>query len=264
MDAASLAVGIVSLAALFSACVDCFELIESRSSYGRDSIILLAKFDIQILRFLHWGQIVGLVGSSGDPCSPVLGDRDTKQTIESILNCIKLLFTDAEAMKTKYGLRPVPEFAMGEAMHPGNLPAARLSTDGIARFRASFAKFMSGIENVQRRGTMLGKTRWAIHDKTQFAAIVTDVRHLIQGLLDIVPQAVTTEPQLLKSELRSLSAENLRLVQEACVNDYPQLAEVASVQLATTSLNEFTERTSQHADEVDHTLRRPVNGNSVH
>jgi hypothetical protein len=44
MEAVGLAVGVVGLAGLFSACTDCFELVQRGRYHGKDYLLLETKF----------------------------------------------------------------------------------------------------------------------------------------------------------------------------------------------------------------------------
>ena len=104
---ADLAGLITSLADLFSTCIDCFDLIDSAHRYSCGSAILLTKLEIEKTRLLIWGEAVGILESVDGTRDPQLHKTKVRPTIEIILVCIKMLFTDAENLKSKYGLQQI-------------------------------------------------------------------------------------------------------------------------------------------------------------
>jgi hypothetical protein len=103
MEAAGLAVGAVGLAGLFSACVNCFELIQLGRYLGRGYLLLETKFANQRLRLVTWGQACGIMGPH--MYNPRLNDPELKERLEDSLNHIILLFKDGKELRRKYGLK---------------------------------------------------------------------------------------------------------------------------------------------------------------
>ena len=58
MEVAGLAIGVAGLSGLFSACVDCFELVQRGRYLGKDFLLLETKFTNQRLRLITWGRAV--------------------------------------------------------------------------------------------------------------------------------------------------------------------------------------------------------------
>jgi hypothetical protein len=107
MEAGGLAISVVGIAGLASACLDYFDRIQTGREYAREYEILLAKLAVERLRFVNWVKTVGLGSGSGDGIFNSGVDDVTRQTIERLLNCIIMVFTDTTRMTTKYGLVPV-------------------------------------------------------------------------------------------------------------------------------------------------------------
>ena len=105
MEPIGLAFGAVGLATLFSTCIDCFAFVEYGRAYGRDYEILLTKFDIEKTRLLQWGDGVGLLSMSKDKQNghSLLDNKVTGLMIERVLQCIAVLLTDADQLRSKYG-----------------------------------------------------------------------------------------------------------------------------------------------------------------
>lgn len=52
----SLALSVVTLAGLFSSCIECYRYIDNGRTQGTDSELLLCKIRIENVRFELWGQ----------------------------------------------------------------------------------------------------------------------------------------------------------------------------------------------------------------
>ena len=81
---------------------------------------------------------------------------------------------------------------------------------------------------------MLVKLKWAIHDKSKFLDLIKDLRYYIDALRDLTPETVLRQKELVQEEVDSLSAINLKLVQEAGIDGQDDWSEAASLRL-----NEF-------------------------
>lgn len=188
----SLSIGAIALASLFSTCIQCFDYIDSAKSYGRDFELLTTKLEIQKTRLLMWGQSVGVAFVDGpierlwwwdSPlCRPV---------IQSILECIHVLFEDTHRLTTRYGLKQSKE--------------ARAQPNHKAAFGV-FSIFKVRMEGKQRQAGVARKARWAIHDKAKFENLITDLRQFIDGLEQIT-NSIDIERRRKKSlteEIRSI------------------------------------------------------------
>lgn len=62
---AGLALSAVSVAALFTSCIDCFNIVVAAKDFGRDYELLCTALSIQKLRLFLWGESVGLASRQG-------------------------------------------------------------------------------------------------------------------------------------------------------------------------------------------------------
>lgn len=62
---AGLALSAVSVAALFTTCVDCFNIVVSAREISRDYELLCTELSLQKLRLFLWGESVGLTSREG-------------------------------------------------------------------------------------------------------------------------------------------------------------------------------------------------------
>jgi hypothetical protein len=107
MEAVGLAVGVASLAGLFSTCVECFNYIDLGRNYECDSEILFAKFHIQRVRLCLWGQLVGLTGSIEEENLRILAQQELGLIL--CLRGIQTLLTNSKDLIEKYGLVSMDE-----------------------------------------------------------------------------------------------------------------------------------------------------------
>ena len=62
---AGLTLSTVSIAALFTTCIDCFNIVAAAKDFGHDYELLCTALAIQKLRLLLWGESVGLASRNG-------------------------------------------------------------------------------------------------------------------------------------------------------------------------------------------------------
>ena len=213
MDGVSLGIGI---AALFTACIECFEYFKAASDLRRSYEVLLVKLEIQQERLLVWGDVVG-IGS--DELDSVENDKTLSDLTKRCLSTIRSLLQDTEILKSKYGLCAA---ASGDqTIHQTNL-----SANALKRFRLRFRETPKG-------PGALDKTKWAIHDAAKFEKLITDLKDLIDGLIARVPAPMERQDQKIKDDIASMvdNISGLKLVKEACEETYPSWHDAASAAL---------------------------------
>jgi len=236
MEPVGFSIGVVALASLFTTCVECFDYIDAAQSYGRDSELLATKFDIVRSRFLIWGDAIGLLREGNSSIqSPSV--RLSQPVIERILNCIHLLFTDTDALMSRYGLEPAPNIPTPA---PHTLPKPGTS-NSMARFRVSFSAFKLRISKSQA-GISIGKvSRWTIHDRGKFEGLINDLHHFIDGLekITVSPEMLSRRTQLVYDEVTSMQREHtLNVLLEATAEQYPDWFDAASDVLETSTFSD--------------------------
>jgi hypothetical protein len=105
-DPAGLVLGIVSLGALFSTCIEYFGYFTTSRDFEKDRNILLIKLDFERNKLLIWGNSVGILNEPNENILTALErGKDTYQKSKALLECIASLLTDAEKLQNKYGVR---------------------------------------------------------------------------------------------------------------------------------------------------------------
>lgn len=232
--AAGLVVGAVGLAGLFGQAVQCFNMLQLGVARNYDTLVLHQKLDNQKARFLIWGESINLNAPSR------ASDLDHRPLVQdSIMNTMTLiisLFTASDQLRGRYGLVLLHE-PNGAVLQSGesHKPFRRL----LHRFSVSLDVRRSQSRPQTQRGNA---ARWVIVDRSQFLALVADLRELIDDLECLTRSAETTarSRDIISRELETLSENELLLIEQAAEGGGDIVADAASSRLAT-----FDQRTIQ-------------------
>ena len=233
MEPISLSVGAVALLPLLTTCVECFDYVDAAKSCGRDLELLATKFAIEKARLSIWGESVGIFSTNTAAYTKV-DSALVRPIIEQILNCIRMLFEDTNALTARYGLKPTSNDASSqylsitEPSDLASLPALPM------RLKASYIRFKSRIEQNHNQTSTVKKTKWAIRDKQKFSSLVEDVHQFVNGLEAVTDfvETATKRAALIREELSTVEdAEDLRLIEGACAGDNHQWSDAASLAL---------------------------------
>ena len=230
----------IGIAALFTACIECFEYFKAAKGFQQHFEVLLVKLEYQQERLLVWGDLAGVCNEKQHSVAPISESEHKRQDLtKRCLDSIHGLLKDTETLKTTYGLRAYTP-ASDTAPHSG------ISSNALKRFRLGFSRQSQG-------PSALDKTRWAIHDAIKFQNLVKDIRDLIDGLTTGVPVSSELQEQKVEDDIASLmdDIQSLHLFQEACKDDYPQCWTAASAaidasEVATLDNRLADERLEQH------------------
>ncbi|CAF9941880.1 hypothetical protein IMSHALPRED_003079 [Imshaugia aleurites] len=176
MEPVSLGIGI---AALFASWIECFEYFKAGKGFKRNFEVLLVQLEYQQERPLVWGDLAGIGREEQQKLAPMAESGQKREDLtKRCLDTIHHLLKDTETLKSKYGLK-----AYTPAGDTG--PRSGISSNALKRFRLRLGRQPQG-------PSVLDKTRWAIHDETNFQKLLEDIRDLIDGLTTTVP--VSSEP----------------------------------------------------------------------
>jgi hypothetical protein len=211
MEAVGLAVGVASLAGLFSTCVECFNYIDLGRNYECDSEILFAKFHIQRVRLCLWGQLVGLAGGIEEENLKILAQQELGLTL--CLRGIQTLLTNSKDLIEKYGLVGMDE---GEELE--NLQLSTINR--VDKLRSSLSAMLP--KQVDGGPGVLERTKWALRDKDKFITLVEDLKDFVDGLHSVIPAIQPRHNRLVERGISSIRDNDaLELVCEATEDDYP-------------------------------------------
>lgn len=218
---AGLALSAVSVAALFTSCIDCFNIVVAAKDFGRDYELLCTAISIQKLRLFLWGESVGLASRQGvlGPHHPGLDDPLINPIILRTLQSLNHLLAEARNIDSRYAPQD-------------SRPVLTRRTRALDLFRNSFEEFQEAVQQNQKQKSVGTVTRWAIHDADKFEGIVKRSRGFIDGLQDITKALGTWPDQQarLEEEIESVAdVESLRLIRDAAGQQ--DISHVASRQL---------------------------------
>ena len=207
----------IGIAALFTSCIECFEYFKAAKGFEHNFEVLLVKLEYQQERLLVWGDLAGIGTGGHHDFGPTLGNNEHIEDLtRRCFTSIETLLKDTEALKSKYGVRAYTP-ASDTAPHSG------ISSNALKRLRLRLARQPQG-------PSVLGKTRWAIHDETKFQKLVDDIRDLIDGLTTRVPVSSELQEQKVQDDIAAMvdDIQSLHLFQEACKDEYPKWWTAAS------------------------------------
>ncbi|KAF2762190.1 hypothetical protein EJ05DRAFT_200001 [Pseudovirgaria hyperparasitica] len=272
---------VTSLATTFSTCVEAFGLVHPVRQSDRPQKLAITRLGIEQSRLLIFGDAVGISSPprsiathmipsrpgalNPDPNEPVnFGERDARlddpeirQQVENTLNEIleRPVSLSREDMMQQYGMtspkKPVP-------FEPP------LDTTRIEAFREKFGLLhdLVGQYIVARRGQSMTTQHWYVNDVAKFESFVQMVRSQVNKLIalfnveecvdrgmSIDIKALGWHPDISGPVVRR-DWEKLRLIAEACKDDYPQYVK------ATATALEYLNRTWREANQVTPTLPR--------
>lgn len=146
MEVAGLTLGAVALVSLFKDCVDLFSMITAARDLGKDAAILDTKLDVEKMLFLQWSERVGLLKQ--DSTNTLSCDEDTRQIVSRVLESVRNLLSESQALQRDYGLKKV-DVTRPTTEHP--LTDSTTGYKGASSHR--FARFLKQFETLKTQAT---------------------------------------------------------------------------------------------------------------
>lgn len=213
----------ITLASLFNNCIACFDLFQAAQRTEDDFKLLQVKLDLEKTRMLIWANTFGLFQATEEGRSSALTDL-VEKSIRGCLEQIQKLLLQADNVEDQYGLRPAIS-AETAVIRPRGI----VSRNSMGVFKATFERFCVRVASSQNRPRRLLHAKWAVFDRAKFEGLLVHLRDFVDGLYQVLP-VPGSQSGLLAQDISSiLEIENLRLVEAACEDVYPDLSEVASV-----------------------------------
>ena len=215
---AGLAVGAVGLAALFTTCIDAFNIVVTAREFGHDYDVLCADLALQRLRFCLWGEAVGLVSRVSLQPQVRLSGLDNPQIISTLtqtLQAIQSLLKSTERTRDRFSLRPNPSRELG-------------------LFRGTYNQVRLQTYVVKRPNSVVAATKWAVYTGDKFRERIDRLKSLIDGLKEVSETLGVRDIQesRMRTEIASLDdVESLRLIEEVSSQSQRELSEIASQRL---------------------------------
>jgi hypothetical protein len=232
MEAISLGIGIAGLAGLFSACVDCFDLVQRGRYLGKEYLLLETKYTNQRLRLLAWGRACGFLDKSG--YDPGLEDDEVQKCIQDNLVHIFNLLNNGKRLMTRYGLKE--ERQTSQALSVASSALETLipwkSVPGTA-FGRKLQDFRDRAKSTQKQAKLSGSARWAIDDRRKFMELVQHLKDLIDDLESVTTSLGISRKyrELVRHEVEIFDIPTLETMEEARWGADDEISDAASHRL---------------------------------
>lgn len=220
----------VTLAALFKACIEAFDLIQTSRQQEVDFKKLKLRLNIEKCRLYIWGESMGLTNTAeADQDRPI--DRFRfPEVVREILEIVLQLFHDSHKIRDKYGCRQATS-------HDLLLDANQ--NGPISSLADSFSNFSIRSSQSSQTSAFLQSIVWVIHDRKKFGALVAEIKDLVDSLQGITSPSVPVARQAgtMRRKIGNIcDTETLSLIAEVCSEDHPDIADAASSKADTMSL----------------------------
>lgn len=239
MEVAGLAIGAISMVTAWNACVQAFDTVSSARRIGFDHEIIQVKLEVERVRLLAWGEMVGLAivqPGQSDPdriLDPRLNREDMRGTILKLLGCIQHVFNDTESLQRKYGLKRDIGATTGDSsstlmISPND---GQLVLSSI--FKRAYTSLQKSAMVYQQKTPLKLKARWAIGDRTKFLDLVAEIRGFNDSLVSLFPDITSKTAERLREDIdASDEVDSLQLLEQASVDGHEEIWESASMRLS--------------------------------
>lgn len=249
----------ISLAGLFSNCVEAFGLIHPGPKWDKQERLLMTRLGLQQARLLIWGSVLGIVSPPAsvtdravprhpssaypdlkeptffDARDPRLDDPQYRTKIEETLSAIvdRSSGHSREEMMAKFGLKPPKRF--GSTYEPA------MDTNRLESFREKYELLKEVAESYAaintRRNNSIIHTSWQIADIIKFAEFIKLTQAKVDYLIELLEVKEKVD-RAMRMDIRvfgwhiapdrvrtAQDISKLRLLQEICRDDYPEYLE---------------------------------------
>jgi Prion-inhibition and propagation len=234
----------VGLVTVWSSCVQAFDIIAAGRQYGIESEVLRVKLEVERIRLLLWGESLKLSAvQSDDPAAEHridsrLGRSALRTTVIGLLGCIEHVFSNADELQKKYGLKPEASIDLDQAAHAmeeeDQLTSAAAGANNILGtiFKRAYKTLQTSAKN-KRQSTSFGrKTMWAINDKAKFLKLVAEIKALNDCLISLFPDVASKNAETVRIDIQSSDdIRPLQILKEASAVDHEDISDAATVQL---------------------------------
>jgi hypothetical protein len=192
MDVAAGAVGFASLGIqLLQGCIQGFILLSTAQSFGKHADLIRCEIEFEQYRLFRWVDMVGLEGSSPN--------RNLNwELINGILKQLSGLMNETSKFKKEYRLELV---TTDEVLSSNHFIEPKKGLWGsLARVKKP--RFYNETANSLQHSTNIWKRmKWAAIDKDGIAMLLSDIRHFIDSLYELL---VYEDQKFIRSALEAL------------------------------------------------------------
>lgn len=232
MEALGLGVGVLSLAGLFSTCVDCLSLVQNGRYLGQQYLLLETKFANQRLRFVSWGKAYGLTEPQNH--NERFKEEEIRSHVENTLVHLIKLFHDEKELRKRYGLRHGQATMVAASQSSTVGPLTSWTAAGTNILSQRFIDLKRRIEKTQKHASIRSVAKWAIEDKEKFAELIGHVKDLVDDLEGITKSlgAEDRQREIIQFEVESVTdIPSLEIMEAARLGRVDPISDAASLQL---------------------------------
>ncbi|KAI5889830.1 uncharacterized protein SCHCODRAFT_02509916 [Schizophyllum commune H4-8] len=207
----------MSLASLWEACMQVFDVVVTAQRYSWDCEVARVKLDIEHARLAVWGETVGLTDSQRGGCTvastsahdarissqpaprqhPRLRDPKVANVVRDSLGCMHRLFEKMETLQRRYALRQDTDSSFSAS------PDVLFPRAWTSIFERRFDSPRDSRMNRRSKENMTTRTRWAVSDKKRFEELLSDIRWFNDSLCKLV-----TDELVMKNDRLSNTEED--------------------------------------------------------
>lgn len=220
MEAIGVAASAVTLAALFSNCIDCFHYFKAAQNCSAEAKTLLVKLDCEKARLLVWGNTVGILRPDYKERYPQL--RDSESLIGRCIEQIISLLTDAQRLQIEYGSRQTAQLENQHYM-------AVVSVNSMNMFKTTKGRFFARAGKLNEAPNLLSRIKWAIRDGAKFRILLSHLKEFVDNIIELVPVALDVINSTVEGDITTIiDISTLRLAESGCEESYPSWSARAS------------------------------------
>jgi Ras family protein A len=235
MEAAGLALGAVGLTGLFTACVDCYQLVSRGAALDKDYKIIETKFNNQELRLSTWGRACGLLDAA--EYDTRLNEPILQARITATLECIKELFNNEKELKKRFGLKPWKGSSVLRPVVGRNALTMRSGSSSSveptpSRRRESFFFWKKQQRSISR---FRDCAAWAISDREKFSELVQHLKDFnddLEAMTRPLVEVYAKQRRIVQMEIEEIDdMETLEEIALASRDDADVISDTVSLRI---------------------------------
>ena len=208
------ATGVAGLAGAFTACIDCFELVQLGRQFGQDYGKCLVKLGATKLRMSRWGASMGL-GPEPHLLQSISASDEETRFAQSLLEQIVDNFEEAERTSERF-----KKYTSKQESAFTALGVYDANTELGPDYRRLYLTLRERAKQLQKQTSVLKKFRWAIYEKKSFDRLIEDVTGLVHQLVDLFPAAKEDQKALCRKEVLAIrDTGDLKLLNDIAGKD---------------------------------------------
>ncbi|KAL8924214.1 MAG: hypothetical protein Q9208_004178 [Pyrenodesmia sp. 3 TL-2023] len=221
-EAVGVTASLVSLASLFSTCIECFGYYRAAKEFPKQIKMKLVKLDFEKTRLLIWANQVGLVSTDSRSRNPGIERNEARlrQTMEQI----ELLLAEANKVQDKYGVRQQEQTIAAIEASPD-----LVSRNSLATFTTSYRRFCGRFFESTKGPKVAARVRWAILDENKFEGLLKTLKDFVDNLFWLVEVERSVQDQIVEEDIMAVSSLlELELIKDASEHEYQVWSDIAS------------------------------------